>query len=209
MKALEGLKRYERNARARYQTVFEGLANAQTPHTMVIGCVDSRVDPNLLFGAEPGELFTLRNVAAIVPRASSGDTSVRAAIAYAVEVLGIRDLVICGHANCGGVTALLAGGANDASIDAWLANASMSLAAFRMQGGFDASLPEVDQLSQFCAVEHARVVAEMEPVAARAARGEVRVHAAWFDIKQARTLVFDAVAGRFLPVGSEFDVAAE
>ena len=78
----------------------------QKPKTMFIGCSDSRVVPELLYGARPGDLFVLRNIANIVPPFGTAHESVGAALEYAVNHLKIAHLVICGHTDCGGLKAL-------------------------------------------------------------------------------------------------------
>lgn len=83
---------------------FETLAQGQSPRVFWIGCADSRVDPGLITGAQPGEIFTLRNIANLV---SHYDTGMMAALYYAVEVLHVPEIVVCGHHGCGGVRAVL------------------------------------------------------------------------------------------------------
>ena len=78
----------------------------QKPKTMFIGCSDSRVVPELLYGARPGDLFVLRNIANIIPPFGTAHESVGAALEYAVNHLKIAHLVICGHTDCGGLKAL-------------------------------------------------------------------------------------------------------
>jgi carbonic anhydrase len=89
---------------------FAGLAEGQSPHVLFITCSDSRVVPALITGARPGELFELRTAGNIVPPyASAHPTSEACTIEYAVEVLGVRDIVVCGHSHCGAVGALVRG----------------------------------------------------------------------------------------------------
>ena len=89
---------------------FAGLAEGQSPQVLFITCSDSRVVPALITGARPGELFELRTAGNIVPPyASEHPTSEAATIEYAVEVLGVRDIVVCGHSHCGAVGALVRG----------------------------------------------------------------------------------------------------
>ncbi|MFD5098269.1 carbonic anhydrase [Streptomyces albidochromogenes] len=100
------------NARAfgQHPEEFVGLAQGQTPEALFITCADSRVVPALITGARPGQLFELRTAGNIVPPHASGrPTSEAATIEYAVEVLGVQHIVVCGHSYCGAVGALVRG----------------------------------------------------------------------------------------------------
>jgi carbonic anhydrase len=89
---------------------FTRLAEGQSPDVLFITCSDSRVVPALITGARPGELFELRTAGNIVPPyASEHPTSEAATIEYAVEVLGVNDIVVCGHSHCGAIGALVRG----------------------------------------------------------------------------------------------------
>jgi len=102
--------------RARFESdheVFNRLAEeGQDPKVMWIGCSDSRVVPELITGADPGELFNVRNIANVVPPASSPACATGAAVEYAVRHLHVDHIVVCGHTDCGGIAAL------DADLDA-------------------------------------------------------------------------------------------
>lgn len=91
-----------------HKELFENLADNQTPHSVFIGCADSRVVPNLITNTLPGELFVIRNIANIVPpyRVSQEYVATTAAIEYALYSLNIKNIIICGHSNCGGCDAL-------------------------------------------------------------------------------------------------------
>ncbi|MGH2463866.1 MAG: carbonic anhydrase, partial [Candidatus Limnocylindrales bacterium] len=98
-------------------------AEGQRPAAVFIGCSDSRVIPELLTGAAPGQLFVVRNIANHVPRPSDPDRSVGAAIEFAVGQLGVADIIVCGHDGCGGVKAVLGDGSEldpDADLAGWL-----------------------------------------------------------------------------------------
>ena len=108
-KLVEGIHHFRANYFAENQSLFEHLAHhGQTPETLFIACSDSRVVPNLITNAAPGDLFIVRNVGNIVPAISRGMIGgVAAAIEYAVEVLEVQNIVICGHTQCGAIDAIL------------------------------------------------------------------------------------------------------
>jgi carbonic anhydrase len=109
-KLISGIHRFRERYWGEYREVFEHLAaHGQNPDALFITCCDSRIDPNLLTRARPGDLFVVRNVGNFVPpyREGSPDvTGVGAAIEYAVDFLRVRDIVICGHTDCGSIRAL-------------------------------------------------------------------------------------------------------
>jgi carbonic anhydrase len=103
-----GVAQFRREDFEAHRELFETLGRKQKPHTLFIGCADSRVVPDLITRTLPGELFTVRNVANIVPpyRVTDEYVGTTSAIEYAVQVLGVRNIVICGHSNCGGCAAI-------------------------------------------------------------------------------------------------------
>jgi carbonic anhydrase len=106
-----GYRRFRAEQWPRERARFEHLAGGQQPHTMVITCSDSRVDPSMIFDTAPGDMFIVRNVANLVPPyapdAAYHGTS--AALEFAVRALKVKHIVVLGHAQCGGVKALLEG----------------------------------------------------------------------------------------------------
>jgi carbonic anhydrase len=89
------------------EPLFQRLADGQNPQALFITCSDSRIDPNLLTQTEPGELFILRNAGNIVPPYGPYAGGEAATIEYAVSVLGVHDIVVCGHSHCGAMSGLL------------------------------------------------------------------------------------------------------
>ncbi|QIB33756.1 carbonic anhydrase [Ancylobacter pratisalsi] len=110
---LDGYRRFRSEAWPERKALFEKLAaRGQRPQTLVIACSDSRVDPTMIFDAGPGELFVVRNVANLVPPYSPPDHAhhgTSAAIEFAVRVLEVKQIVVLGHALCGGAGALIDG----------------------------------------------------------------------------------------------------
>lgn len=91
------------------KSMFIDLEQQQNPHTLFIGCSDSRVVPNLITIANPGELFIVRNIANMIPPydpTGDSDIATSSTIEYAVNVLNVENIVVCGHSNCGGCRAI-------------------------------------------------------------------------------------------------------
>jgi carbonic anhydrase len=108
---IRGYRRFRLERWPHERERFEHLAGGQQPHTMVITCSDSRVDPGMIFDAAPGEMFIVRNVANLVPpyAPDSAYHGTSAALEFAVCALRVEHIVVLGHAQCGGVRALLEG----------------------------------------------------------------------------------------------------
>src|SRR6478609_5925470 len=107
---LEGYKAFATQRLPTEQTRYRELSvKGQFPEVMVIGCCDSRVSPEVIFDASPGELFVVRNIANLVPvyQPDGGAHGVSAALEYAVQVLKVKHIVILGHAQCGGIRAFV------------------------------------------------------------------------------------------------------
>lgn len=114
----DGVKEFNSNDFVEYQELFKKIGRQQNPHTLFIGCSDSRVVPNLITKTLPGELFVIRNIANIVPlfRLSDEFLATTSAIEYAVKVLNVDTILVCGHSNCGGCNALFMNENDTASI---------------------------------------------------------------------------------------------
>ena len=105
---VNGFKNFRQSYFENKSQVLQQLSEkGQSPQTMVICCSDSRVEPSILFGTGPGDLFVVRNVANLVPPFTSKDNvSIGSALEYAVKILRVKDIIVLGHAHCGGVAAL-------------------------------------------------------------------------------------------------------
>jgi carbonic anhydrase len=124
-KLVEGIHRFQQEIFSLQQQLFQRLADGQNPQALFITCSDSRIDPNLLTQTEPGELFILRNAGNIVPPYGPTGGGEAATIEYAVSVLGVHDIVVCGHSHCGAMGGLLHPEqvAELPAVRAWLAHA--------------------------------------------------------------------------------------
>lgn len=106
-KLIKGLRDFKDNYFSSRLELFEQLAHAQKPRVLFITCSDSRVDPNLITQTEVGELFVIRNAGNIIPPFGATNGGEGATVEYAVQALGIEQIVICGHSHCGAMKGLL------------------------------------------------------------------------------------------------------
>lgn len=106
---LKGIVNFREGDFDSHKELFKELKEQQKPHTLFISCSDSRVDPNMITGSLPGELFIIRNIANIVPpfRDTHDYVATTSAIEYAVLNLNVENIIVCGHSNCGGCAACL------------------------------------------------------------------------------------------------------
>jgi len=108
-KLLEGIVHFRKNDFEAHKEFFTNLKESQNPHTLFITCCDSRIDPNRITGTLPGEMFIIRNMANLIPpyRVTSEYVATTSAVEYAVLALGVENIIVCGHSNCGGCAASL------------------------------------------------------------------------------------------------------
>jgi carbonic anhydrase len=173
--------RFREEVRERFTPLYQKIAEDQRPHTLFIGCVDSRVTPALLTGTHPGELFVIRCLGAIVvPPGAATLGGEAAAIEYAVGVLGVRNIVVCGHSRCGAVRAM-SGGQVPPGLDnlaRWLISAAP--AAGDLQAGGD-----LDQAARNATVRQLENLRAFPQVRAGLEAGTLRMHAWFYDVVRA------------------------
>lgn len=104
---IQGLNTFHNNYFNTHRELFQRLSNGQSPEVLFITCSDSRIDPCLITQAQPGELFVMRNVGNIIPAYGGAYSAEGAGVEYAVQGVGIRDIIVCGHSHCGAMKGLL------------------------------------------------------------------------------------------------------
>jgi carbonic anhydrase len=161
---------------------YRRLAEGQYPEALFITCSDSRVIPALITGARPGEIFELRNAGNIVPpHDRQGASGEAATIEYALEVLGVQDIVVCGHSHCGAMGALKSG--DDLSglpgVEAWLQLARPRLAPVLDGDVADPRLPDVAQLN---VVNQLAVLRGYPTARRRLEEGRLRLHGWYYEV---------------------------
>ncbi|MFD7084088.1 carbonic anhydrase [Streptomyces sp. NPDC059918] len=176
---------------------FHALEAGQSPEVLFIACSDSRVVPSLITGARPGELFELRTAGNIVPAYSGGRPSAETAtIEYAVRVLGVRDVIVCGHSHCGAVNALVSGGdlSGLPAVRSWLEHA-----AGRPETTAPLS-PDLAEAVQRHAVAQLERLYEHPCVAERVEVGTLAVHAWYYEVHTGAVRAYQSAAGSFRPL---------
>lgn len=203
---LEGVQTFETDVYPQHAELFKDLAYDQEPQTLFITCADSRINPCLITQTEPGELFLVRNVGNIVPAYGNMVGAVSSAIEYAVGALKVKNIIICGHSNCGAMHALL--DLNAPKLEAmptvrlWLRNAEAARARFADLRAEDAGPADIESLAEaniLLQLTHLRT----HPVVAGAlARGELTIQGWYYDIKHGTIRVINEKTGDVLPVSS-------
>ncbi|MEX2119450.1 MAG: carbonic anhydrase [Pirellulales bacterium] len=172
----------------------KGIAEAQRPRALFITCSDSRVNPDLIMQAEPGELFILRSAGGMVPPHGTAGGGEAATIEFALVGLGVREIVVCGHSDCRAIQALLAADAirdSMPAVRAWLRHGE---AARRIVRQKYAHLGKADQLN--VAIQH-NVLIQLDhlrthpAVAAGLARGELALHGWVYQLETRQVFVYN------------------
>lgn len=206
-KLIEGYHRFRETDWARERGRWSELAEGQNPRVMVLACADSRSDPSQIFDARPGEMFVVRNIAALAPpyETSSGFHGVSSALEFAVTQLKVGEILVMGHGMCGGCAAALTGQFDHTSpgeghfIADWV----------RMLKGASEAVkgrhPELDR-SAFLDMEHEGVKVSLANlrtfpwIAERERAGTLTLHGAHFSIAEGRLYILDEAEGIFRPV---------
>lgn len=193
--------------RARYEELAE---TGQKPKTMIIGCCDSRAAPETIFDCGPGELFVVRNVANLVPPyAPDGDFhGTSAALEFAVQVLRVENIVVLGHARCGGIQAALEPGGEPLSpgdfIGKWMTLAEPAVAKLqRLPPGSCRDIGRQTALERLSVRSSIDNLLTFPCVSILHGRGRLAVHGAWFDISTGELWTLDQTTGEFRQVGAD------
>jgi carbonic anhydrase len=188
---------------ARYRDLAE---QGQSPEIMVIGCCDSRVSPEVIFDARPGELFVVRNVANLVPPYSPDDAyhGVSAALEFAIEALRVKHIVVLGHAHCGGVRSYVEDGAPLSPgdfIGKWM---SLIAPAAAMVGprGSQSAAEHQERLEQQSIVNSLANLMTFPRLRARVEDGGLRWHGAYGGVSAGDRSVREPATGAFMPVSA-------
>ena len=200
---LDGYKRFREEAYPKQRARYDALSKeGQAPPIMVISCCDSRVDPATIFDTGPGQMFALRNVANLVPPydSSGGMHGASAAIEFGVTGLNVKHIVVLGHGQCGGISAALEGGElgqpGHSFIDEW-----MTIITDARDNVVRTAPPDPQRELELEAIKISLKNLRSFPfIAEREARGEIKLHGAWYAIGEATLFTLDEASGEFAAV---------
>lgn len=203
-KLMAGVRKF-RDELGRYQKIFRRVAKeGQSPHTLFITCCDSRIHAEWITQSQLGELFVVKNIGNIVPPSTllSVTNSTAAAIEFAVEVLGVEHIVICGHSGCGAIEALLRGLPDRKKMPHlcdWLALASPVQEAMLQTSAHVTDEAErstvAAQKNVLCGLEN---LCTYPAVSSRLAENKLQLHGWFFKIATAEVFAYDKQSGQFL-----------
>jgi carbonic anhydrase len=201
----DGIHHFQANYFASNRRLFERLSEGQRPDTLFITCCDSRLVPHLITNSAPGELFIVRNVGNIVPSVERGVLGgVSAAIEYAVEVLEVSSVIVCGHTNCGAIDAILNPErvSHLRFVSRWVAESGKIPELILERYGY------LDGEARMVAAVEENVLIQLENlrtfdfVARRLEAGVLTMNGWVFKISTGEVFDYDPVAGQFIALGS-------
>ena len=199
-----GVARFQDEIYPQQQTLYEQLVHdGQKPKALMISCADSRVIPEMITQCGPGELFVCRNAGNIVPPYAQMNGGVSSAIEYAVVALGVRDIIVCGHSDCGAMGALMHPAKLDAmpNVAAWLRHSQAAQSIVAQTLSCDAPPHErhraLARENVIVQINHLRT---HPSVAAALAAGNLTLHGWMFELEHGLVLAYDGETGRFAPL---------
>ncbi|GAA1309604.1 carbonic anhydrase [Planotetraspora silvatica] len=197
---LEGTREFHRRTAPLVRPLLHRMARKQTPSHLFITCADSRVVPSIITASGPGDLFTVRNIGNLVPRASCTppDDSVSAAVEYALKVLEVQTITVCGHSGCGAMSALLGEAPELPALRNWLRHGRQSLARFVASPEEDDDAGPLDRLCRVNVIQQLDNLESHPLVESLVRAGRLELTGLYFDIAAARVHVLDR--GRFSAV---------
>lgn len=186
---VRGVLNFRKNVYPQHKDLFGALADSQNPDVLFFTCSDSRIDPNMVTGSHPGDLFICRNAGNVIPPHSNETGGMTASIEYAVAVLGVRHIIVCGHTDCGAIK-----GALDIPslnglphVKEWLGHCRSAMEIVRERHSIPSDacldskyLNEAIEENVLQQVQHLRT---HPVVAAKLATGKIQIHGWVYDIK--------------------------
>ncbi len=204
-KLVSGIAKFQKTLFEHHKQLFTELAQQQNPEVLFITCSDSRIDPNMITQTKPGEMFICRNAGNIVPPHALTTGGVTATIEYAVAVLGVRHIVVCGHTDCGAMKGAMYPDSikHLRHVSDWLSHCAPAIArvAARNEVMSHGQLLELTEENVILQLQHLQTHPE---VASRIATGTVLLHGWVYDIELGEIHCYEKTTGSFVPVSEHY-----
>lgn len=201
---VKGILDFQAKEQPASQALFDALATSQSPEVLVVTCADSRINPNLLTQTDPGDIFVCRNAGNIVPPMPGYAGGVTASIEFAVAVLGVKDIIVMGHTDCGAMKGVM----NPDAVS-HLPNVSNWL-SFARDAAKDLAPGDRDKPEALMHVTEANVVLQLEhlrshaSVAAGLEEGSIALHGWVYHIATGEVTCYDPDRGQFVPLADRY-----
>lgn len=209
-KLVQGIHQFQNHIFSSQRELFTRLSNGQSPETLFITCSDSRINPNLLTQTDPGDLFILRNAGNIVPPYGAAGGGEAATIEYAISVLGVKDVIVCGHSLCGAMSGLLEPDSvkDLPCVAQWLGHAESTRRIMKenythLQG--KALLTAAVEENVLVQLENLRT---HPAIAVGLSRGNLKLHGWVYKIETGQVFAFDPEHNEFRPLTDHYEAGA-
>lgn len=206
-KLIQGIVDFRKNLTVENRKLFAKLALGQKPDALFIACSDSRVVPNLFASTNPGDLFVIRNIGNLIPKADSKqqDSSVQAAIEFSIFTLNISDIIICGHSECGAMQALIEGVNKESypHLSSWLKHGQEALIKVRSGFMLNPNLSLHNLLSQINVLQQMEHMASYPFIRKQLEKKQLRIHGWWFDIAHADVYSYEESLHQFVLIDEQ------
>lgn len=206
-KLINGIVNFRKHYKHKYCDKFSQLAQRHDPDALFIACCDSRVVPNVFASSDPGDLFVLRNIGNIIPpyqQAGSSDISVCATIEFALARLNVKDIIVCGHSECGAMQAILENNEFKCLTKEWLQYAKESHNIFlQKQQANGQRVTPCNQLSQINVLQQLEHLKTYPLVAHGINNNTLRIHGWWFDLSTADVYYYKASSKKFTVIDED------
>jgi carbonic anhydrase len=201
---LKGLSRFQKRVYPKHRELFHQLALGQRPQALFITCADSRIDPCMLTQTKPGDLFICRVIGNVVPPYPDAIGGVSATIEYAVGVLGVPDVIVCGHTDCGVMKGVVNPQALEAltSVTAWLNYAQPARKAVAERASSLSDREFLLAVTERNVIEQLSNLGTHPSVAARLEQGDLRLHGWLYDLGEGVVTSYDPDRSAFVPLES-------
>jgi len=209
-KLIRGIIEFRKNVLDEYRETFAKLALGQSPDTLFIACSDSRVVPNLFASTNPGDLFVVRNIGNIIPpfigtHHENFDESIAAAIEFAVLILKVSYIIVCGHSECGAMQALMRSKPNNETphLEHWLQHAKTALNPLQDYPPSSSKIAPHNHLSQINILQQIAHLKTYPSVKQRLEDKTLSIYGWWFDIAHADVYAYENDLKKFVLIDEE------